>query len=184
MFGARLDVSQAVRAFERLGAQVNSASSLALTRAIASAKTDLGRNVAKDISLKVGVVNEALTVQSPTPTSLTALISAAVRRIPLIDFGARGPEPSRGRGPGVTAKVQGQRKVYPRAFIATAGHHRGVWQRHGTGARLPITELKGPSVAHVAAKHAEAAAARGQAVFIERLKHEIGRLIREVATTR
>jgi hypothetical protein len=99
-----------------------------------------------------------------------ARMATSLKRIPLIKFGARGPEPSRGKGRGVSYKLGGQGKQrVPNAFIATMpSGHRGVFVRamgaHGplqgslarlakSGGRLPIRELAGPSLGHVFARY-------------------------------
>jgi hypothetical protein len=114
--------------------------------------------------------------------SPAAQCTASAKRIPLIDWDARGPYPSRGKGRGVSTSLRtsgvtaikargkalgvggstgGGRGRYPHAFIAQMrSGHRGVFQRGGTK-RMPIFELFGPSIARVADKYTAAAAARG-----------------------
>lgn len=117
-----------------------------MNRTIASARTDMSRVIAKDTGLKVGDVKDQLRVEQATVTRQVARLTIHGRRIPLIDFKARGPEPSRGRGRGVSAQLPGGRNRYKHAFIATMkSGHRGVFDR-SSKARLPIHELFGPSL--------------------------------------
>lgn len=117
----------------------------ALNKSIESGRTLAARMVSRDMSLKVSTVKELVKTKKATHTNLVASLFASARRVPVLDFNARGPEPSRGRGPGVRAKTPA--RVYPHAFIATVGRggHRGVFQRVGP-ARLPIRELHGASI--------------------------------------
>lgn len=117
----------------------------ALNRSLDSSVTLAARLVSGDMRLKVSTVKEHLKKRRATETQLTASLYASAKRVPLIDFNARGPEPSRGAGGGVRARTAVGR--YPNAFIATVGigRHRGVFERKGRR-RLPIRELHGPSV--------------------------------------
>lgn len=128
----------------------------ALNRSLTSGRALGARLVAAEMGLKVSVVKALIRTSSATQSNLTATIYASAKRIPLIDFGARGPEPSRGRRGGVTAKLRGGPGRYPHAFIATMpSGHRGVFMRRQGASRrgapphraqLPIVELKGPSI--------------------------------------
>lgn len=116
----------------------------ALKRTIDSAKTFAARLVSQDMGLKVTAVKRELATRVADGQ---AVLKASARRVPLINFNARGPEPSRGRGAGVRVKNPGGTERFPHAFIATVGtgQHRGVFQRQGM-ARLPIRELRGASI--------------------------------------
>jgi hypothetical protein len=115
-------------------------------------------------------------------------------RIPLIDFGARGPEPSRGRGSGVTYRMGGAQKRLPHAFIARlASGHRGVFERtQGKFMRIQkrswkkkrqaIHEKFGPSLPHVFAKLVPIGIARGVEALITNLEHEFQFAMREAAS--
>lgn len=146
----------------------------ALNRSIDSGKTAAIREVAADMGLKSSDVRELVKVKKATAENLTATIYASARRVPLIKFGARGKEPSRGKGPGVRAKLKGGAGTYPNAFIATVGNgHRGVFQRKAGAGRLPMRELYGPSVYQAFQKHQAAAAARALEQLEKNVAHEI-----------
>jgi hypothetical protein len=173
----KLDMRQFDAAIARLKDQAPRAVAAAVNRAATAAVTQLARDTARDMKLKVGTVKANIGARGQaSPATPSVTLTASAKPIPAIEFGARGPEPSRGRGRGVTAKLPGRR--YPRAFIATMrSGHRGVFQRTGK-ARLPIRQLMGPSVWFVASKHAPAAARRAEQVMIERLRHEIQRALK------
>lgn len=179
-----LDNRASLAAIRRLKDRAPIAIARALNRSVDSGRTAMTRKIAEDLSTKVGVVRERIYVVKATVRNHVAEIRASAKRIPLVDFGARGPLPSRGRGR-VTAKLQGKRE-YPRAFMARMpSGHLGVFVRGGKGApealrrgpkpnrsQLPIRELFGPSVAHVFLKHLEFALARSREQLVKNLQHE------------
>jgi len=145
-----------------------------LNRAIASAKTLMASLVAKDMGLKVSVAKDAITLREATPARLEARIGASLKRLPLIKFNAKGPIPSRGQGRGVTYRIgaRGRSRVET-GFIATMRNgHQGVFRRL-TKARLPIVELRGPSIGHVFDAHRTEVTEKAIATFNERLGHEM-----------
>jgi hypothetical protein len=108
-----------------------------------------------------------------------ARLKASLKRIPLFDFGAKGPVPSRGKGRGVTVKG----KRYPHAFIATvgSGRHTGVFQRRpGANRRgpaphrsqLPIYELFGRSIGRVFIKFRPLGHARALEALAKNIQSE------------
>lgn len=165
----RFNTTDFERAVQQLRDRAPIAIVRALNRSIGSAKTLLVRDTAADMKLRVGDVRDAVTVSNASPANHAVQLHASSKQIPAIAFGARGPEPSRGRGRGVTARLPGGR--YPHAFIATIRGRRGVYQRRGR-ARIPIAQLRGPSVAHVAQKHVPAALERGVEQLHKNLEHE------------
>jgi hypothetical protein len=145
----------------------------ALNRAAGSARTAVGREIARDMGLKVGDVRERIKITNATPERMTATLYASSKPLPLIDFKATGPEPSRGRGRGVSAVIKGTRQRYPNAFIARMpSGHRGVFARKGKG-RLPIRELFGVSIAFVFRKFEHVAIARAREQLAKNLAHEL-----------
>jgi hypothetical protein len=91
-------------------------------------------------------------------------------RIPLIDFAARGPEPSRGRGRGVSYRLPGGRSRDPHAFIATMpSGHRGVFKRTGKE-RNPIIQSHGPSLVNVFRNKLDFGAERAKAALEEQVR--------------
>lgn len=168
----RLRSEEAERTLRLLRQRAPRAITRALNRAGGSARTFMAREVSRDMRLKVGTVRDRLRVREAKAESLTYRLEASLKRLPLIEFQpVRGPEPSRGRGRGVTARTTTGR--YPHAFLATMrSGHRGVFERVGR-ARLAIRELKGPSIGHVFTKHAPAGLARGEEQLIKNLRHEL-----------
>ena len=155
----------------------------ALNRSIGSANVAMVRVIASDLTVKQGVVKDRIRIELATPERLRARLYANAKRIPLIDLGAKGPEPSRGRGR-VTVRGTGGRTSIPNAFIATmpGSKHRGVFQRAGgSGGRrggppnrsqLPIRELFGPSIWKVFRKFEHVGVTRGQEQLIKNLQSE------------
>lgn len=156
-----------------------------LNKAGAIGKTAMVRAVATDTGIRMKDVHKVIRTAKATPSRLMWDITLKGKRIPLIAFGARGPEPSRGRGRGVTWKsVKGEKKRVKDFFIATVGtgKHRGVFQRMGTSSRkssgawslnLPIAEKFGPSIPHVAEKKVPVFDAAANAALERSVLHEI-----------
>ena len=150
----------------------------ALKRGTKAAKTISNRVVAKDMGIKASDVRSRIRIEEPTAQTLSGKLRANLKRIPLIKFGARGPEPSRGRGRGVTYKGQGGgRKRHARAFISTMGaEHRGVFERKGEG-RLPIKQLYGPSIGRVFDEHRKEIMDRGEEQVLTEFNRQIDRIL-------
>jgi hypothetical protein len=149
----------------------------AVLRAANSGRVEMARAIAQDTGLGVRRVRDEIGVQRVD--EFGAEISVEGARLPLIDFRARGPEPSRGRGRGVAYRLPGGRATAPRAFIATMRNgHRGVFQREEGAARLPIAELHGPSLAEVFSKLVPIAQERAHAALRTNLMHEISYALR------
>lgn len=173
-----LRTEDAEKALRKLKAKANPSCARALNRAIVSARTVMTTEIARDMGMKAADVKAAMTVTEATPTSLSARLAASGKRIPLIKLGAKGPQPSRGRGRGVSVKG----KRYPNAFLATVGgQHRGVFTRVGSSSRksagawspnLPIAELKGASIGHVFEKYLPIGIARGEEALKKNLESE------------
>lgn len=146
----------------------------ALKRGTKSAKTAGKRLVAKDTGLRAADVAARIRITEPTARTLTGKLHADLKRIPLIKFGAKGSEPSRGRGRGVRTK---KGTPLPHAFIATMpSGHRGVFSRAGKS-RLPIRQHFGPSVGRVFDNHREEIMARGEEVVIAELDRQLDRML-------
>lgn len=161
----------------------------ALNRSVVSGRAVLASKVGREMGIKVGDAKDSFPITPATQKSFTARISASAKRVPLYKFGAKGAQPSRGKGRGVT--VHGKR--YPQAFIATMPNQKlGVFQRVGAvpagasgpsasrrrsrGAwspNLPIYQLMGPSVWHAAKRHVPEALQRANDSLIKNLRSEI-----------
>lgn len=123
--------------------------SRALNRAAISGKTAMARAIAADTGIRNKVVSEEIRIFKASRLNTKVTLEVKGKRIPLIEFKARGPEPSKGRGRGVSYTLPTGRGRVPNAFIATMPQgHRGVFKRTQTR-RLPIIELFGPSIPHV-----------------------------------
>jgi hypothetical protein len=187
-----LNTSQTERALRRFQAKAPAAIARALNRSIDSGKTVMVRVLAKDMGLKQAYIRERIgTIPAKPDVRATAVLTARKKPIPLIAFNARGPEPSRGRGRGVTARNPGGAGRYPHAFIARVryqragtepGLHKGVFQRvvgaNRVGpkphrSQLPIRQLYGPSIAHVFTKNAAVGLARAQEQLPKNIRHEL-----------
>jgi len=176
-----LNTKQTERALDNLRLQAPIAIARALNKSIASGKTLMVRLVAQDMGVKQADIRDKVIVVPATHDHQTAALKASAKRIPLIDFNARGPEPSRGRGRGVTARMPGGAGRYPNAFIAEMkSGHRGVFMRRDTR-RLPIRELFGPSIAHVFVKHVEIGLARAREQLVKNLQSELRFVMRQAA---
>ena len=154
------------------------ASIRSINRAAKSGKTAVSRVVAKDMGFKVGDVKKAISFSPATELQPRATLAASLKGIPLIKFKAKGPKPSRGKGPGVTyKKPDGGRGRAPHAFIATMpSGHEGVFQRKGSAGRLPIRQLYGPSIGSIFDKHKDVAFERAGEQFVKEMNHELDRI--------
>lgn len=177
-----------VRAFSAdlaaLGRQAPLVMARALNRAGTSGKTAMVKAVVADTGLRQKDVTREVQVDKATRSDPTVAFVIRGRRIPLIAFGARGPEPSRGRGRGVSYRLPTGRGRIPQGFIATMkSGHRGVFvgvrpaasrkgKRRGAPAN-PILERFGPSLPHVFEKFVPAFQAAAQESLVKNLRSEI-----------
>lgn len=161
---------------------VQRAAARTLNRSITSANSLLVKSVAANLKVKQKDVRDAMTVTLATPDRLTARIAAPFRRLWLYDLiqggnDPKGPFPSRGHR---VLRIRG--KTYPDTFIARVGTHWGVFKRIGAARKsrgawsknLPMLELTGPSIGHVATKYRDPAYARVREVFQKNFAHELG----------
>jgi hypothetical protein len=169
----RFDTSDFRAGITRFRQKAPKAIARALNRSIRSGQTQAVRDVSKDVGLNQAAVRDRVTLSDATPSALVARLGFSLARIALIHFGATGPRPSRGKGRGVSYRIGGRRGRLPHAFIATMrSGHRGVFARTRQ-ARLPVRELRGPSVGHVFEKHLPAAKARAGEQLTKNLAHEL-----------
>ena len=143
----------------------------AVKRAGTSARTVMVKEIAKDTGLASKGIKKEIRINELGTTEIQ--IEVRGRRIPLIHFKAKGPEPSRGRGRGVSYRLPGGRTRAPHAFIATMrSGHRGVFQRKRS-ARKPIYQLHGPSLVRVFEKFLPLGAKRAGEALVKNLRSEI-----------
>ncbi len=153
-----------------------------LNRAGVAGKTAMVKAVRADTGLTEKAINREIAVDKANRSRLQVSFTIQGQRIPLIAFQARGPEPSRGRGKGVSYRLPTGRGRIANAFIATMPTgHRGVFKRIPGNRRgpkpnrsqLPIRELFGPSIPHVFLKFEDVFQRAAQESFESNLRHEI-----------
>ena len=175
--------SEIVADFEGAPVRIQKVAVRAMNRGMTSGRTFMASAIAQNIGLKVGDVRDALPLRQATFSNQQARLGASLKKIGLIKFSARGPEPSRGLGSGVSYRLNGSRQRVPDAFIATTrSGHRGVFRRIGKSARrspgawgknLPVVELRGPSLGAVFSKFRTPAVLKIQQSFDKNFDHEI-----------
>lgn len=177
----RLDTSDLKAGIDSLKKKFPQAVKRALKRAGTSGRAEMVRRISADTGLTQTAVRKEIRVNLVGDTAVELEVTG--QRIPLIAFGAKGPEPSRGRGAGVTYRLPGSRGRAEHAFIAKMPTgHRGVYART-PGARatkkgrswteLPIVELFGPSLVKVFEKYLPEGAARAQEALVNNVRSEI-----------
>jgi hypothetical protein len=131
------------------------------------------QRIAADTGLRSGDIKKAMALRNASAQSLEGRLAIGLKRIPLISFNARGQEPSRGKGRGVSYRLKGGSGRIGNAFISTMrSGHRGVFVRVGK-TRLPIRELFGPSLGHVFAKYRPEGIARVREAFATNFASEM-----------
>ncbi len=170
----QVDTSALQRRLDALGADAPRAVVRALNRTAASVQTQAVRALATEVGLKQTEVRKAMAVRQATRDRPTAAVIVTGKRIPLLAFGARATRK------GITYRIgTGGRKLVPSGFLATMrSGHRGAFKRKGKR-RLPIAELFGPSLPHVAVKAKIMGALRSHAATLlgKNLEHETGFLL-------
>ncbi len=155
-----------------LGRRFPQAARRSLRRAGTAGRTAVSRKIRGDLGIKVSIVKEAVTVRVK-PSSVE--IAATGSRIPLIEFKARGREPSGGRGRGVGYRIGKRSGRIGDAFITTMpSGRRGVFRRSGKS-RLPIHELKGPSITHVFRREMPGVIPKVKDALFKNFRHEFSR---------
>ncbi|HXV60648.1 MAG TPA: phage tail protein [Vicinamibacteria bacterium] len=177
----QIDSKAVERALREAPKKVALAIYRSVRRGTQSAHTLSGRLVAREMGLKVGVAKKAIEATEPTFTNLEGQIRASRKPIPLIQFGAKGPRPSRGRGRGVTVRISGKTRRYARAFITTVGRHEGVFERRPGAGRLPIRELFGPSVGDVFRGKQNEILRHGAETVVKEMRRQIGNILGGIA---
>jgi len=122
-----------------------------LNRTATEARTKTSRMLAKEIGIKVGDVRKKIVLVRASYRNWRSGITISRKRIPLIRFGARQVKK------GVTYKKDRKRVLIRHAFVSTmSSGHTGVFKRKFSS-RLPISELRGPSLGQVYTGAAEQA---------------------------
>lgn len=192
----RFDVGSLVAELREMGSRAPLIMSRSLNRAQVAGLTAMVRAITADTGIAAKNVKQTVVTEKASRTQLVAAVTISGARLPLIAFSARGPEPSRGKGRGVSYRALGQRGRIPEAFIATMkSGHRGVFKRKGAlgrkvqgprghvetrsgnatagAGRLPIMELRGVSIPHIAEKYLDVFQAAAQDALEKNLRHEI-----------
>jgi hypothetical protein len=143
----------------------------AVKRAATSGRAEMVKLIGADTGLPAKRIRDDIKLVEVGDTGM--MLEVQGKRIPLVDFKAKGPEPSRGRGRGVSYTLPGSKGRVDTAFIARMqSGHRGVFVRTGPG-RLPIRELFGPSMVRVFEKFLPEGAARANEALATNLRSEI-----------
>jgi len=160
----------------RLRALANGGAMLATVRAMnrtmQTVRTAATRALAEDVGITQRDVRKSMELRrarSSDYPNLEATLIVTGRRIPLFAFRARQTRQ------GVSYRLPGGRTLAPSAFLARMrSGHEGVFRRRGR-ARLPIDELRGPSLPYVLGKQRIMEALRTLAgtAFPKNLDHEI-----------
>lgn len=117
--------------------------SRSLNRTAQQARTEVSRSLSRRIGLRVKDVRSRVILQKASYSNWRSAVKISGKRLPLIRF-----KPKQTRT-GVTYKFGRSRILVHHAFLATMpSGHTGVFRRKTT-ARLPITELRGPSLGQV-----------------------------------
>lgn len=179
----QLDIRELQKDLEQMAARAPAIVARSLNRAGVSGRTAITKAVVADTGLMTKYVTREIGLEKATQASHKVAVTIKGRRIPLIAFSARGPEPSRGRGRGVSYRLPTGRGRIGDAFIATMkSGHRGVYRRKPGASRrgpkatrplLPIMELRGPSLPHVFEKKLGVFHGAAQESLVKNLRSEI-----------
>jgi len=163
-----VDMRAAQQELRELADKAPLAVARALNKTIRSVQTQTVRAIAADVGLAQKDVRKGLTLELATRQRLLARLAVSTRRIGLHAFRARQTKR------GVTYKLPGGRGRVPSGFIARMkSGHVGVFKRWGPK-RLPITELRGPSLGRVfESKVAQVLKQSVRQLFDKYLAHEI-----------
>lgn len=154
-----------------------------LNRAGLAGQTAMVKVIGQDTGIAAKNIKREIKLDRANRSTPRITFTINASRIPLIAFSARGPEPTRGRGRGVSYRLPTGRGRLEGGFIATMpSGHRGVFVRkvkpgrRSAGAwsdNLPIKEKFGPSVAHVFEKYIDVFRSTSEEALIANLRHEI-----------
>lgn len=167
--------AQTARYIQEFGAGLSGALARALNRAIEGGRTVSTRALQSEAGLAPKYGRRALSLTRATPGTLSAILTAKGRRLPLVAYvGTKGFRSGRG----IAGLAYRLGAVPSGSFFAQLrSGHRGIFVRVGR-ARVPIKAQTGPSIPElvVSKRIFEAARVRALEVYRERLDHEVGRL--------
>lgn len=154
--------------------------SRAMNRAVTATATSVSKEIRKKYHVKAGDVKDATTRNRSSPSNLSASVRISGGPIGLDKFkvSPKTVNPRRKSQLKISVRKDKGAGTVSGAFNA---HINGVKVMKRTGkSRLPIERLFGPAIPQMA-KNEEVslvAGKRGGIVFEERLRHEIGRLLK------
>lgn len=151
---------------------IEKAAAAALNRAGSAMRAEAQRRLAAETGLKQRSVKRRLRTEAASAGKLEVSVGISGVPVRAIQLGARqGPQ-------GTTVGPRGARTLLTSAFIAKGRRGRAVFRRT-TRKRGPVEAQLSEPLAVVAtrAKILEAMLARGEQVFTERMKHELGRAL-------
>lgn len=158
-----------------LGRQLPRVMVRAINRTLAGASTDAKRAIVSATGLPARRAARALSIRRATVTTLEGAVVARDVWIPLLAYAGRRRWRS---GQGVAGLPIRVGIIPEGAFFALMpSGHAGIFRRRGA-ARLPITELPGPSLPRVIVERAlfRALGAPARARLRQRLEHEAARV--------
>lgn len=120
------DIERAIRSLTDVQRKVvPTATSRALNKTAAQAKTQAAREIRNQYNISSRVIGRHIRLHRATPATLTASVTAEGEKLPVIAFGARQTKR------GVTVQIKrGERRLIRSAFLATLrSGHRGVFAR-------------------------------------------------------
>lgn len=168
-----LDAKQALAIATKIKGNAPRLISRSINKSAKSAKTAMVKATRENVGLAAAPVRKALVLKLSRPgPDPAAVLSVSKKRIPLIEFKARQLKRA-----GVKANLKGGARTYAGAFIATMrSGHRGVFRRREHAPRLPVVELRGPSLARVfRAEWAGVGVKRYREQIAKNLAHEMKR---------
>lgn len=155
-----------------------------INKTTTSTRAEIARRIAAEVKITQAAVKKSIKVTKATRTRWRADLDLFTKRIPLIKFGAK--ELKKGVSYRIS-KSGGRKKITDpaRPFIQTLpSGHIGVFRRHTPETkRLPIVELKGPSIGGVF-EGAAGIAAEVQESSMEKLELNIDRQVAYILSKR
>jgi len=148
--GLNMDIRADIRDVERmLGNLARDVLPKAATRAVNKTlrpvQSTAVKAIANDIGVKQKFVRKATRINRAHFNNLNGFVEATGKRLPIIQIDPRAKQ----NASGISYKSKGGRQQIPHAFLVTTkSGHKGVFKRVGKP-RLPITELRGPSIPKV-----------------------------------
>ncbi len=146
MFEIRIhdsEVKALERQIKRLGGQMGTLMSRALNKTATTARAEISRELSSRVGIRVTKIKDLVRLHKATSSNWRAAITLSGRRFSLVDLKARQIK----GGVSYRQASTRSRVLIKSAFIATMpSGHVGAFRRKDRS-RLPIQELRGPSLA-------------------------------------